>query len=845
MALAHGTRLGPYEIHSQLGAGGMGEVYRARDVRLGRDVAIKVLPTAFSTDEDRLERFEQEARATGILNHPNILAIHDIGTHDGAPYVISELLEGSTLRERMAGGPLPYRKTLDYAQQIASGLAAAHAKGIVHRDLKPENLFITREGHVKILDFGLAKLMQSHVEDEGPRGEERTMAATDANVMWGTPGYMSPEQIRGEGEDYRSDLFSYGIILFEMLTGKAPFRRNTTAETLTAILNEDPPEVSVPGKPIPPGLDRILRHCLEKNPDDRFQSTRDIAFAVEALSGSWDGAGAAGSGPILRPRTGPGPRLSQVLPSTDLQFKQLTFRRGTIHSARFAPDGHTIIYTAAWDGSPPEILTTRTEFPESRPLGFGSDSVLLSISSASELAISRRAHHLRHRQFSGTLCRVPLAGSAPRALMESAQEADWSPDGRGMAVVRDVGGWPRLEYPAGKTLFETRGWLSHLRVSPRGDLVAFCEHPVQGDNRGAIAVISMNGEVKRLSSEWDGSVEGLAWSPSGDEIWFSAAESGAARALQAVTLSGEVRTLLRTAGGITLQDVHSDGRVLITRDIERGVIFGMTPGDTVERDLSWLDGSVGIDLSDDGRTLLFMEQGSAAGPTYAVCVRETDGSPVVRLGEGVPHALSPDGAWVLTILHTPVPELLLLPTGVGETRSLFCPGIVRYYAARWFPDGQRVLVVGSAEGAGPRCYVQALEGGTPRPVTAEGVSIRGLPLSPDGKTLVAIGADRVPFLQDINGGEPKPIPGYVKGDIMIRWGGDGRSIYVFASNGLPTNVYRLDLESGARTLWKAVMPADQAGVQGIGQVRMTPDAGAYIYSFKRLLCDLYQVEGLS
>jgi hypothetical protein len=312
-----------------------------------------------------------------------------------------------------------------------------------------------------------------------------------------------------------------------------------------------------------------------------------------------------------------------------------------------------------------------------------------------------------------------------------------------------------------------------------------------------------------------------------------------------VTLSGEVRTLLRTAGGITLQDVFSDGRVLITRDIERGVILGQASGETTERDLSWLDGSVAIDLSDDGRTLLFMEQGSAAGPTYAVCLRETDGSPVVRLGEGVPHSLSPDGAWVLTILHTPVPELVLLPTGVGETRTLFCAGIVRYYAARWFPDGERVLFVGSEEGKGPRCYVQGLDGGNPRAITAEGVAIRGLPLSPDGETLVAIGADRVPFLQGVNGGEPRPIPGYAPGDIMIRWGGDGKSIYVFGSRGLPAKVYRLNLECGTRELCKELMPADPAGVQGIGQIRMTPDAGTYVYSFKRLLCDLYQIEGLS
>jgi WD40 repeat protein len=368
---------------------------------------------------------------------------------------------------------------------------------------------------------------------------------------------------------------------------------------------------------------------------------------------------------------------------------------------------------------------------------------------------------------------------------------------------------------------------------------------VLGDNRGSVAVIAPGGDVKYVSTGWDGSVEGLAWSPSGDEIWFSAAEAGTSRALHAVTLSGELRTILRTAGGVTLQDVFGDGRVLISRDIERGEILGLGPGETGERDLSWLDGSVAVDISDNGRTLLFMEQGAAAGPTYTVCLRDTDGSPVVRLGEGAAAGLSPDGAWALAILYGSPEQLVLLPVGAGENRTLPRHQIVRYHSARWFPDGQRLLVVGSEVGQGPRCYEQPIDGGVPRALTGEGVGIRGLPISPDGKTLVVTGPGRTPFLQSIEGGETRPVPGLEAREVVIRWGADGKTLFVHGASEIPTRVYRLDVESGKKELWKELVPSDRAGVQGIGQVRLTPDAGAYAYSFKRLLCDLYLVEGLA
>jgi Tol biopolymer transport system component len=287
MALTSGTKLGPYEIQSPLGAGGMGEVYRARDTRLGRDVALKILPESFAREGDRLHRFEQEARAVAALNHPNILAIFDTGQDNGSPFLVSELLEGETLREILDGGALPQRKVIDYGVQIAQGLAAAHEKGIVHRDLKPENIFVTRDGRIKILDFGLAKLAQkASVAD----GVTLTSSHTAAGVVMGTASYMAPEQVRGDGADARTDIFAFGAVLYEMLAGKRAFRRETTAETMTAVLKEDPAELSDPSHAVSPALDRIVRRCLEKNPEQRFQSAKDLSFALSALSGTETGA---------------------------------------------------------------------------------------------------------------------------------------------------------------------------------------------------------------------------------------------------------------------------------------------------------------------------------------------------------------------------------------------------------------------------------------------------------------------------------------------------------------------------------------------------------------------------
>ncbi len=365
MPLAPGTKLGPYEIVAPLGAGAMGEVYRARDTRLDRSVAIKVLPSAFSADSERMRRFEQEARALSALNHPNLLAIYDIGSQDGIQYLVSELLEGESLRERLGEGALPWRKVVEYSVQMAKGLAAAHEKGIVHRDLKPENIFVSRDGRVKILDFGLAKL----AADAGENAATLTGAGTQPGVVMGTIGYMSPEQVRGKPADARSDIFSFGVILYEMASGRRAFQADSPVETLNAIIKNDPLENVAENKNISPAAERVIRRCVEKAPEERFQSASDLAFAIEAIGGSSStGARAAIAGEpgrtagrarwarpviaavILLVGIAAGFLLARIGKGEhsgleNSSFEQLTFRAEPIFNARFAPDSQTVVYT--------------------------------------------------------------------------------------------------------------------------------------------------------------------------------------------------------------------------------------------------------------------------------------------------------------------------------------------------------------------------------------------------------------------------------------------------------------------------------------------------------------------
>ncbi len=857
MSLSSGTRLGPYEILSPLGAGGMGEVYRAKDPRLGRDVAIKVLPASFSQDADRLKRFEQEARAAGVLNHPNITAVHDFGMSNGSPYIVTELLEGETLRSRLGAGAISPRKAVDYAIQIAKGLAAAHERGIVHRDLKPENIFLTKDGRVKILDFGLAKLKPEAGQD-GKTDMKTVSGGTEPGVVLGTMGYMSPEQVRGKAADRRSDIFSFGTILYEMLSGQRAFRGDTAADTITAILTKEPPDLSQTNKDIQPGLDRIVRHCLEKNPEERFESARDVAFDLEALSGvSGTAATAVPSTEIRRRRFWPvltGAVLATALIVGILaylvgkqagerpppSFHQLTFRRGEIMAAQFAPDGQTVVYSAAWDGKPVEVFVRRLESPESRPFGLSGTEVL-AISRSGEMAVSLNRVSVGGFRRSGTLAQLSVAGgAAPRDILEDIEWADWAPDGKSLAVVRTSRGRMLLEYPIGKVLHETSGWIGHPRVSPNGDLVAFTDHPALNDDGGSVVLVDRSGRKKAFSKPF-GSTQGVSWGPGGSEVWFTAAEVSL-RALYSMSLSGSVRLRSRIAGNLTLRDISREGRMLVTRDTFRQEILALPPGESKERDLTWLDYSLATFLSSDGRTVLFTEGGEGGGAGYSVYVRKTDGSPAVRIGEGFGQTLSPDGKWAVVILHAATdPQLAIYPTGAGEPKLLSKEGLTASIAC-WMPDGRRILFTASEPGRGLRLYVRDVDGGKPRALTPEGY--RGFRfVSPDGAFAVVTGPDRRTYLYPISGGEPTAIPGVDANDQVDQFAADAHSVYVHRQGEIPSQVYRVDLSTGRRELWRSLMPADAGGVSRIGPLP-TPSGESYAYSYSRTLSDLYIVDGL-
>jgi serine/threonine protein kinase len=861
MALTSGAQLGPYEIVALLGAGGMGEVYRARDSRLKREVAIKVLPQAFSLDPDRLRRFEQEALATAALNHPNILAVFDIGTSEGSPYVVSELLEGETLRERLRTGPIVLRKALDYALQIAHGLAAAHEKGIIHRDLKPENLFVTKDGRVKILDFGLAKLTQA--ESGSHTSLPTATHGTEAGLVLGTAGYMSPEQVRGKTLDARSDIFSFGAILYEMLSGKRAFHGDTPADTMSAILKEDPSDLSATNRTVSPALERIVQHCLEKNPEARFHAASDIGFDLEHLSGISGSTGRTTPVEVVRQRHRSLLRIAAGLAvalgmlglgwwlggasshAPDVEYQQITFRTGSIGNARFTPDGG-VVYSAAWEGGENQLYLSRTDDPGARELGL-KNAELLSISKGGELAVRLNTVYFGGYARAGTLARVPLSGGTPREVLDNVQDADWAADGQSMAVVRYVpenNHW-RLEYPIGKVLFESINWISHPKISPDGKWVAFADHENSGgDDEGSVAVIASDGKDNnkdtKLSSGWT-SLEGILWSPSGSEIWFTSSGSGSAENPRAVNLSGKVRTIVNVPGGMWLQDLRNGTALLVTHQQRLG-IRGMAPAGKEEHELGWFGWSVLRDISRDGRKILFEEEGNGGGPNYTVFLRDTDGSPPVRIGEGLAEALSTDAKWAITKPPKGGP-LNLVPTGAGESRQLTHDAI-SYDAVRWFLDGKRLLAVGIETGHGARDYLIDLSNGDSKPITPEGVA--GRRLSPDDSSTVVLGPDGKWGIWPLKGGGIHLIPGLDSNYNVTGWSPDGESVYAISSRrgDQAAKVYRVNTMTGKMELWRTFGAEVAAGGAGVGGPLLSSDGTAHAYVYSRVLSEAYAVTGL-
>jgi serine/threonine protein kinase len=848
-----GQLLGHYRVLEKIGSGAMGEVFRARDERLGRDVALKLIRPASSDKPDHLRRFEQEARAAAALNHPNILAIYDVGFEGTVPYIVSELLEGENLRQRLIKGAIPVPEAAGYALQIAHGLAAAHERLIVHRDLKPENLFLTVDGRIKILDFGVAKLQAPAADD---RPVESMTTVTKHGAMIGTVAYMSPEQLRGKTIDHRSDIFSFGAILYELMAGCRAFRGETEVDTMTAILREEPAGMDLEDSAIPRGYLDIIKHCLEKDPENRFQSAKDLAFALETLSASSSFRLArfrkSGKGIHALPWTLVALLATAVAllavtqflrtPTSSPAYRRLTFEPGTVYSARFAPGGKSIVYSAAWNDRPQQLFTTVGDSLLTQPLNF-SDANLLAISQNNELAIVLQGTHNGELEtVGGMLARAPLAGGSPKELLADVRWADWDTQGN-LAVVNYVDGHSRLEYPIGKVLYQSGGWISNIRFSPQGDSIAFMDHPALWDNRGTVCVVDRAGHVQALTPEYE-SEQGVAWHPNGKEIWFTAIEKGNNLNLKAVTLSGKIRTVLDLPMGIALHDIAPDGSVLVSLDSKRLAMAFSPLGSKADVELSWHDWNVAKDISRDGKFVLFEDASEAAGPGYAVALRNLDGTLPVRLGDGSAGGLSPDGKWAISVSTGQPQQMTLLPIGAGQPRSVDVSGLEHIHNgwARFLEDGRRIIANGNEPAHATRCYVLEIEGGKPKAVTPEG-TVCG-PSSPDNRFVVGVGPNSGVAIYPIEGGSPRLIPGLEAGFLPVQWSSDGSVLYGYHMGELPSKIYKARIDTGKQTIVQELRPSVPAGVVMVAPVVSNREGTRFVYSYNQTLSVLYLISGL-
>jgi eukaryotic-like serine/threonine-protein kinase len=850
MTLPVGTQFGPYEILSTAGSGGMGEVYRARDTRLGRYVAVKILPETFASEADRLRRFEQEVQMLSALNHPNILGVYDVGESNGLHYFVSELLEGKNLRERMTASLLPIRKSVEYAIQIAKGLSAAHEKGIIHRDLKPENIFITNDGRVKLLDFGLAK----PVTATAAAGADRTQTiASEAGIVLGTVGYMSPEQVRGKAADQRSDLFSFGAVLFEIVSGQRAFGADSSVEVMNAILKDDPPELAAAERNVPPALDRIIRRCLEKDPEERFQSARDVAFALEAISAP---SNASGSTEAIAQSSKHKPwRLGAALvvlsfvavlaylpmskSAPVMEYRQLTFESGYAGPARFSRDGGTIVYSAAWNGSPVQLYSQRAN--SDTPQSLNLDAEVLGIADTGDMAVILKRRFLGSWLQNGTLARLPLDGGTPRPILEDVYSADISRDGKEFAVARTGNGKQRLEYPIGKVLFKTQGWISDVRISPDGKHIAFYEHPLVPDDGGYISVVDLNGSARRLGTAY-ASGHGVAWSPDGKEIWHTASLNGEEQTLLAITLDGKRRTLLRAPIEMQIQDISSAGAVLLA-SIRYNVELGVKHAK--DKTSHMLEAGI-VDMaavSHDGQWLVYSR---FEGSDYKIFLQNTNGAAPVLIGEGYGSGISYDSRLIAAVRAAEPNKLVLYPAGAGEKREIDLGKLNARVATvengiTFSRDGRFALLSAINPQQEIRSYLVNLGDGSLRPVTPVGTSLAKL--SPDATHVFAMDMTMgKPVVVEISSGKLSEVLGIDEHEEVLGWTEDGKSVTVRTED-LPTKIFIVEVATGKRRFIQTVEPIANLGSM-YARLVACADGSVVGYRLRRGMYALYVANGL-
>ena len=872
MTLTAGTRLGPYEIIAPLGAGGMGEVYRAKDTRLGRDVAIKVLPARFSSSPELRERFEREARAISSLNHARICTLYDVGHQDGVNFLVMEYLEGESLAEKLRKGPLPLRETLKIGMEVCEALDVAHRAGIVHRDLKPANIMLTKTG-AKLMDFGLAKasiaggsatrnapLLSAAETISGP---SPMSPLTGAGQVIGTIQYMSPEQIEGKEADARSDVFALGAVYYEIATGQRPFEGKSQISVASAILEKDPAPIRQLQPLTPATFERVVSTCLQKNPDERFQSARDIRLELKWIA----------EAPIAE--TNPGEpsaanKSLRLLPwalaaalaiaagawlyhrnvghATILTYKQLTFERGFLYAARFATDGRSVIYSASWNGQPLQIYSTDPGSPESRALNLLNSTLFAA--SAKDLAISIGCRDRYIGDCQGTLAQVPVSGGAPREIAEEVVAADWTSDGSEMALVRHTEGKYRVEYPRGKVIYESSKPLGFVRIAPGGKSLAIAQSAGEWGDAGQVLVLDGSGN-QLTHSQMYVSLEGIAWHPSGEEVWLAGTtDAGWADSIYALRMNGQERIVLRLPGMLRLHDISRDGATLLSKDLWRSDLMFRGGNEKSERNLSWLDYAQLRDITDDGKMVSIADWGQAAGTSALAFVRKTDGSPAVKLGAWDEPVLSPDGRRVLAVegatVGTGKPSVV--PIGVGEIQKFDVDAIQNVQSMGWMPDGKS-FYYGADDGHGFCMYLQDLAGGKPRAVTPV-ITVKSYYFethlaSPDGKFLFARDTNGKAKLYPVDGGEPSDVAGLMPDDVWITWTKNGREAYVFHDEKTSATVYRLNVTSGKREMVGKLAPADTAGVTSISNVLYTPDGKAYAYSDTQELSELFIVAGVN